>query len=191
MIYVVRHGHTDWNKEKITMGRKDIPLNDEGLEEAHNTSKKINNIDFDLIISSPLVRAKQTAEIINEERNNQIVFDERIQERSLGDLEEKKYTNDNNDIWDINLNVDSFGIETMEDFKERVFSFLNEIIETYPEQNILLVTHGGVSALINCYFNNSLYEGSISNKFLKNCEYTCYGIEKNKVLKKNINLVNY
>ena len=70
----------------------------------------------------------------------------------------------------------------MEDFKNRVYSFIDEISEEYPNYNILLVTHGGVSALINCYFNDTLYEGSISNKFLNNCEYATYNKIENKTL---------
>ena len=178
MIYVVRHGHTNWNNKKITMGRKDIPLNELGIEEAYNTSKMLEDCTFDLIICSPLKRAKQTASIINKNRNNKIIFDNRIMERNLGDLEGKPYTSNNNQIWDINLNIDSDNIETMEEFKNRVYSFLEDIINRYSNQDILLVTHGGVSALINCYFNNTLYDGSISNKFLRNCDYACYNTTK-------------
>ena len=180
MIYVVRHGHTDWNDNKLTMGTKDIPLNELGFEEAYNTSKLLNNIKFDLIICSPLMRAKQTAVIINKNRNNQILFDKRIEERNMGDLEGKPYTNDNTQLWDININTSEYNVETMEDFKNRVYDFINEIEYIYSNKDILLVTHGGVSALINCYFNDSLYEGPISNKFLDNCKYACYNTTPNK-----------
>ncbi|MBQ7241058.1 MAG: histidine phosphatase family protein [Bacilli bacterium] len=54
MLYVVRHGHTDWNSKKITMGRKDIPLNDIGIDEAYTTSDVLKDNIFDLIICSPL-----------------------------------------------------------------------------------------------------------------------------------------
>ena len=185
MLYVIRHGHTDWNSKKITMGRKDIPLNNIGIDEAYITSEVLKDCIFDLIICSPLIRAKKTANIINENRNNEIIYDERIMERCLGDLEGKPYTSNNDDIWDININSSSDSIETMEEFKNRVYDFLEEILNKYPEKNILLVTHGGVSALINCYFNNNLYEGSISDKFLKNCDYACYDTTKNKVLVRN------
>ena len=153
MLYVVRHGHTDWNSQKITMGRKDISLNELGIKEAHTTSDILQDYSFDFIICSPLIRARQTADIINQNRNNKIIYDERIIERNLGNLEGKPYTSNNNDIWDININSDSDGIETMEDFKDRVYGFLDEILKKYSDKNILLVTHGGVYALINCYFN--------------------------------------
>lgn len=182
MLYVVRHGHTDWNNQKITMGRKDIELNELGIKEAYTTSNLLKEYPFDFIICSPLIRAKQTADIINQNRNNQIIYDVRIIERNLGDLEGKTYTSDNNQIWDINVNVDRDGIETMEEFKNRVYNFLQEILKKYSDKNVLLVTHGGVSALINCYFNDNLYEGPISDKFLKNCDYACYDTSQNKKL---------
>lgn len=184
MIYVVRHGHTDWNNEKITMGKKDIPLNAAGIEEAYKTSELLKNIDIDLIICSPLIRAKQTANIINKNRNIEIIYDERIMERSLGNLEGKPYTNDNSRIWDININTSDNNIETMEYFKTRVFDFLEKIKKQYSNKNILLVTHGGVSALINCYFNDSLYDGPLSNKFLNNCEIASYD-NSLKIIKNN------
>ncbi|MBQ7241057.1 MAG: histidine phosphatase family protein [Bacilli bacterium] len=121
---------------------------------------------------------------MNENRNYENIYDERIMERCLGDLEGKPYTSNNN-IWDININSSSDSMETMVEFKNRIYDFLDEVLNEYQNKNILLVTHGGVSALINCYFNNNLYEGSISDKFLKNCDYACYDTAKNKVLVRN------
>ena len=86
MLYVVRHGHTDWNSQKITMGRKDISLNELGIKEAHTTSDILQDYSFDFIICSPLIRARQTADIINQKKNNKIINDERIIERNLGNL---------------------------------------------------------------------------------------------------------
>ena len=130
------------------------------------------------------MRAKQTANIMNENRNYENIYDERIMERCLGDLEGKPYTSNNN-IWDININSSSDSMETMVEFKNRIYDFLDEVLNEYQNKNILLVTHGGVSALINCYFNNNLYEGSISDKFLKTCDYACYDTAKNNVLLRN------
>ena len=174
MLYVIRHGQTDWNNKKITMGKKDILLNKEGIRQANVIREIVDNYNIDLIISSPLIRAKQTAEIVNKNKMVDIIFDDRISERGMGELEGETYTSDNNDIWDINININNFGIECMCDFKERVYEFIDEAIKQYQDKDILLVTHGGVSALINCYFNDNLYEGSISNKFLSNCSIASY-----------------
>ena len=77
-IYVTRHGQTDWNLEGKTQGRVDIELNEVGIKQAKQTKEKLKNIDIDLIICSPLKRAKKTAEIINEGRNIPIIYDEEI-----------------------------------------------------------------------------------------------------------------
>ena len=173
MMYVVRHGKTDWNDKKITMGRKDVPLNKKGINEAENLRELLKDYSFDLIICSPLTRTKETADIINENRNSKIIYDDRIMERYLGELEGQPYTNDNDRLWDISINTSDYGIETMEEFKDRVYSFMDELSNN-PNEDILLVTHGGVSALINCYFNNKEYNGFISNMFLKNGDVARY-----------------
>ena len=64
-IYVMRHGQTDWNLAGKAQGRTDIELNDTGIEQAKQTKKQIDNYKIDLIICSPLKRARKTAEIIN------------------------------------------------------------------------------------------------------------------------------
>lgn len=180
MIYVIRHGQTDWNKKKITMGRKDISLNEAGIKQAFVTKELIDNSDIDLIICSPLKRTKQTADIVNIDKNINILYDKRIMERCLGELEGKEYPDDNNEIWNININTSKYYVEPMIDFKNRVYDFIEDIVNKYQDKNILVVTHGGVSALFNCYFNNSLYDGTISDKFLKNCSVAQYNIVKEK-----------
>lgn len=174
MLYVVRHGQTDWNKEKITMGRQDIPLNEVGIKQAEVTKQLIDNYDIDLIICSPLQRTKQTANIVNKDKMIDIILDDRIMERNLGQLEGKHYTDDNDMLWDININTYVYEVEPMVKFKERVYKFIDDILNQYRDKNILLVTHGGVTAIINCYFNNNLYDGNISNKFLSNCSIASY-----------------
>ena len=174
MIYVIIHGHTDWNEKKITMGSKDIPLNERGKSEALSVAQILQNYNFDLIISSPLIRTIETANIVNEGRGNQIIVDDRLKERYLGYLEGEHYTSNNDELWDININTNMYGVETMHNFKDRVYSFLNNLVEDYSDIDILLVTHGGVSALIDCYFNDTLYDGPISNKFLENTGIASY-----------------
>lgn len=68
MIYITRHGQTDWNVQKKVIGKCDEPLNETGLNQAKETRNNLLNTNIDLIICSPLKRAKQAAEIINENR---------------------------------------------------------------------------------------------------------------------------
>ena len=65
MIYLVRHGQTDWNIEKKTQGHTDIPLNGTGKRQAEELAEKIADLKIDRIISSDLLRARETAEIMN------------------------------------------------------------------------------------------------------------------------------
>ena len=83
-IYVTRHGQTEWNVLKKVQGKADISLNEKGIEQAIQTKKELDNEKIDLIICSPLKRAKETAQIINENRNIPIIFDDRISERDFG-----------------------------------------------------------------------------------------------------------
>ena len=80
MIYFVRHGETDYNLEGIVQGQLDIPLNKKGIHQANEIKNKLKDLDIDIIFSSPLLRAKQTAEIINENLNVKIKYDERLKE---------------------------------------------------------------------------------------------------------------
>ncbi len=178
-VYVVRHGQTEWNVQKKVMGRVDAPLTEIGIEQANEVSKNLENIDIDLIICSPLKRAKQTAEIINNNKNVPIIYDDRIIERYFGNLEGVSIDSINfNEYWDYYKNLNDNNIETMQEMFKRIYDFLDIIKEKYEDKNILLVTHGGVGMPINCYFQNSIPKGSLKEKGfqLKNCELKEYEI---------------
>lgn len=84
MIYIIRHGQTDWNINGRYGGRIDVPLNEYGIEQAKQIREELKNINFDVVFSSPLIRAYTTAQIVCD---IDIIKDDRIIERSNGDLE--------------------------------------------------------------------------------------------------------
>ena len=86
-ILVVRHGRTNWNDLNKVQGLADIELNEEGKSQAKITAEKLKNEKIDLIISSPLTRTKQTAEIVRDGRDIDIIFDDRLKERDYGEFE--------------------------------------------------------------------------------------------------------
>lgn len=95
LIYIIRHGETDLNTEGIIQGATDEPLNETGRELAAVTGRNMRGIRFDACISSPLIRAVETAEIVLRESGNQdipMTFDERIKEINAGVYERKKMT---------------------------------------------------------------------------------------------------
>ncbi|MFR5951438.1 MAG: histidine phosphatase family protein [Clostridia bacterium] len=167
-IYVTRHGQTDWNVQGKTQGRADIELNEVGIKQAKQTKEELKNIDIDLIICSPLKRAKKTAEIINEGRNIPIIFDDQIIERNFGEFEGEKIKFD--EFWDYNAHPRYQRAETIQEIISRISNFLDKIKEEYKDKNVLLVTHGCVSIAINCYFKGIPEDGKLINYCLHNCE---------------------
>ena len=81
MLYVIRHGQTDLNKEKRLQGKKGLPLNEYGINQAEAVRDELKKIKFDFVFSSPQERAIQTAEIIS---GMEAVIDERIDVFDLG-----------------------------------------------------------------------------------------------------------
>ena len=84
MLYIIRHGKTDWNAELRLQGRTDIPLNEEGRNMAKKAHDEYLNIHFDECYTSPLIRAKETAKILMEGRDVPIYEDNRLIEMGFG-----------------------------------------------------------------------------------------------------------
>ncbi len=181
-IYIVRHGRTNWNNERKAQGISDIPLNETGIEQAYETKKNIENLDIDLIICSPLLRAKQTAEIINRDKNITIMYDDRIIERDFGEFEGKETKDfDFHGYWNYYKNDIYEQAENIQEFFKRIYAFLDEITNKYNDKNVLIVAHGGVSTPVACYFNNKIPEGSLvdAGLVLGSCQVAKYSrIEK-------------
>ena len=87
-IYMIRHGETDWNKMKRLQGVTDIPLNACGIELAEKTAEGLKNVPFDRIYTSPLIRAKKTAEIIRGDRPVELVVTDGLKEISLENMKD-------------------------------------------------------------------------------------------------------
>ena len=169
-IYITRHGETNWNKEGRLQGQTDIELNEVGIEQAHIAKEKLKDIEIDLIISSPLSRAKKTAEIINEVKNVPIIIDERLIERGHGIFEgqcPREIGLDRSIFWDIEKNEEE--TENLKIFTDRIYSLLKEI-EKRKEKVILLVCHAGVSIPIQAYYEGKDIADLKNISALKNCE---------------------
>ena len=87
MLYIMRHGKTEWNKKKKLQGRTDIPLCREGIEMAEKAREEYKDVHLDICYCSPLIRARKTAEILLEGRNVPIVTDDRLKEMCFGEYE--------------------------------------------------------------------------------------------------------
>lgn len=169
-LYVVRHGQTDWNIQNKIQGFSDIPLNATGLEQANNLKEQLSKFSIDKIYASPLIRTVQTANILNEVFHVPIELENRLIERNFGIYEGTVAQINLADYFDYEKNLSTNDVEPIQDLFHRVWSFLDELIEKHPNENILLVTHGGTYRAIYSYFYGILSASQILSCKLHNCE---------------------
>lgn len=171
-IYYVRHGQTDWNlAKKMQGGQTERPLNETGIKQAEETRKKLENINYDIVICSPMNRAKQTSDIIVQGKKVEIITDERLRERKLGELEGNPITEEcEQKIWNYELNASIKGGENLHEFGKRILEFLKEIKEKYKDKTVLIVAHGGVAKVIKTYLYGMPKDNNLDNYGMKNCE---------------------
>lgn len=167
IIGFVRHGITAWNKEGRAQGSSDIPLDDEGMEMAKRVSNRLANEQWDAIYTSPQKRARQTAEIIADNMAGiELVVDDRLREVGGGMIEgttEKERI----EKWGEDWRRLDMGFELQESIISRGLAVLEEIKEKYPEQRILVVSHGSfIKRMLNELINDSTFDVSLDNTSL-------------------------
>lgn len=156
-IYLMRHGETDYNKKGLIQGSLDIPLNEYGIRLAELTRDGFRNegLKFDKAYCSPLIRARQTADILLEGQNTPISYDDRICEMNFGEGEgillkdisiKPEYENIDYLFHDPEKYVATEVGESYEALFQRVKDFLEQ--EIYPKENmyenVLVCCHGGI-----------------------------------------------
>lgn len=174
-VFIVRHGEVPHN----VLGKystKDEDLTEQGIKQAEELRDKIKNIHFDIVISSPLLRATHTEYIITN-CDSKIITDERLRERSCGNLSGQPLEVTNREeYWNYYSNIDYGLSENIRDFFKRVFEFLDELKEKKYE-NVLIVAHSGISKAFSAYFEG-IQDGRFLNRGLKNCEIKEYEFMK-------------
>lgn len=143
-IGIVRHGITDWNIQGIAQGSSDIPLNENGRQQAAAVAERLASEEaWDFIISSDLSRAWETAEIISRKLGLPIShLDKRLREmnggRIEGTTEEQRIQK-----WGSAWRELDHGWESHEDIAKRGTDFLEDALIHYKDKRVLIVTHGG------------------------------------------------
>ena len=161
-LYVVRHGETIWNVENRVQGVSDIPLTDKGRLDATLQKDFVKTLDIDVVISSPLDRAIETARILTDGKYP-INTDDRIKERDWAMNEGADIDSvDRIDCWDVILNTRVQNIESIQDFMYRVSSFLEDIKVRYKDKKVLLVTHSAVIRVIHYLLGTIPEDGDLS-----------------------------
>lgn len=178
-LYIVRHGQTDWNKAVRLQGRSDIPLNEYGRELARKTGEGLKDVSFDLAFTSPLSRARETAELILKGKDVELIEDERIVEISFGKYEGRSWGEEHFNIpEDFQLFFtapDRYeaqeGAENIRELAARTGEFMQELISNpeYADKNILVSTHGAALCGMLAYVDQTPLSEFWRGEVPKNC----------------------
>ena len=174
-IVFVRHGQTDANLKVMQgvelTGEDDAPLNETGEKQAQKTAEDLADEQFDVILTSPYKRAIQTAEILNQKHNLEIVVENDLHERIGGN------TAMTGEQWHDSFNFDTevdFDGESVKEFFTRIYRTIEKINRKYAGKKILIVSHGGVQHGFYAYFNKLDWQGNLRIDRIKNAEYRRY-----------------
>ncbi|MDN4607829.1 histidine phosphatase family protein [Sporosarcina highlanderae] len=175
MIYVVRHGQTDWNKERKMQGRMGLPLNEDGIEQAEELKGKLQQVKFDFVYSSPQERAVETAEIIT---GVSAVVDDRLDVFDLGEADGLPV----GEVEVVGALPDSSiykGVESPTDFVKRVFDFMTELEKLCGdnELNVLITGHRCTTGCIGAYFKGIPTDGNVLKFSSDTGEYKTYSFK--------------
>ena len=181
-IFFVRHGQSESNLKKVMAGHKDVLLTEKGREQAYVTAENLKNYNIDIMFVSPLKRARETAEIINSVRENEIplIIRDELTEVDYGIYEDVKKTNfDYNGFWDYSdkNNVNRFFL-----FAWPIIKFLySDIIRYYQDKSILIVSSAGVAKIFEMILGEySLLPEKVGEYVPKNSEIIEYNNENNE-----------
>ena len=173
-LYFVRHGETFWNVENKICGATDIALTEYGHQQAVETGKKIleKGIRFDEILSSPLIRATETARHISEITGVPMRIESRLIEQNFG-----RYESTARDGKEFQLAkehfLDRYGNgESMLQLGQRIYNLLDDI-RMEENKTYLLVAHNGIARVIESYFR-SMTNAEYAAFGIRNCEIKAY-----------------
>ncbi len=178
MIFIVRHGQTDTNRKGLLQGRSDLSLNEAGRAQAEETARKLadRGVVFDRVFSSPLVRARQTAEILAP--GVPVTADPRLIEMDLGPyegMELKKLPPEVTAFFRDFVHVPApEGMEPLSEVEKRAGEFMESVRDL--RGNVLITTHAvAMKGLLEYLTPGS--EGAYWSKFIGNCAVYVLSVE--------------
>jgi broad specificity phosphatase PhoE len=158
-VFIVRHGVTDWHAERKVLGQRDIPLNRDGLAQAHAVATALQHVGISDIVSSPLLRAVQTAEILAEKIGGAITRDPRLAAPRVGRWEGQRY-DDVAALPDyqrfladpLNEKLSPSG-EALPQIRDRAVGGVDQALRDTPTgERLAVVTHAGIARVILAHY---------------------------------------
>jgi alpha-ribazole phosphatase len=156
-IYLVRHGQTAWNKEEIFRGRTDVPLDETGRKQAELAGQYFKGMEIHAVYSSPLSRARETAEAIARVHHLKVEPLEAMTDMSFGDWEGHAHQEvrekdaETYRQWVESPHVVRLpGGESLDDVRARSMTSLEELVRNQPGKKLVLVSHRVVCKVLIC-----------------------------------------
>jgi len=182
-LYLVRHGHTDYNAEGRYVGELNVGLNPVGVRQAHDLAEDLKKENVDIIITSPQRRCTATADIFAEYVEAPVKAVDSLKERALGVYEgltkeevEKHFPH----LWEQNItrhwDLSPPGGETISSVIHRVFPTIEKLIIDHDNQDVLMVCDGFVTKVVNHYFNDQQPLKEFHDFSLGNLDYQVYEV---------------
>lgn len=161
-VYLTRHGQTLWNIDRRLQGTGNSKLTELGINQAKSLRDRLKDIDIDVIYTSPLERAFETAKILKGDKEIKIINKNELREISFGEYEgsteiellKQGRGEEIKKIFNGDIKVKSPGGESLEELYHRISSGIEEILNIEDGKNILIVSHGMSLRVIINYFNN-------------------------------------
>ena len=179
-LYFIRHGQTQYNKKHIRQGiHIDDYLDTAGILEVEKIVPIIKTLDLDVLYTSYLIRAEESAAVLNQHLDKKIpiLHDFRLRERDFGSLGGKtmeewdKILPNHKELEDMQTyDYTAFGGETVADVRKRVFGAILDIATNNSNKHIGIITHGGVIRLLLFHFSDipRIYRGKDTKKDVAN-----------------------
>ena len=177
-IIFLRHGQAKNNTDRVLAGRTEgIPLTDLGIKQAQHTAQLVESMNVSAIYSSPIQRARHTAEIVGKHNSIDVEIDDRLIELDMGKFTGMPYDeifsshgNVFMKFYNGELEIAHNGVETFSEVKKRVKGIVDHVVEKHPDENVVLVTHmDPIKAMLSTIIDLSptnLFELIIANASL-------------------------
>jgi broad specificity phosphatase PhoE len=175
-LFLVRHGETDWNRDRRFQGHADPPLNETGREQAHALATELAGEGIELVYTSDLARAVETAEIVAARLGTDVRSMRDLREIDVGEWQgltwqeiEERYPAGARSWHEHGAGWESG--ETYEQLGERVVAALRRIASEHPEERVLVVGHGGTIRATRAFIEGlSVPESRTRSRAIGNCE---------------------
>jgi broad specificity phosphatase PhoE len=175
-LLLVRHGETDWNRDRRFQGHADPPLNEKGRRQARALAEELAGGAIDIVYTSDLARARETAEIVAARLDTEVVALRELREIDVGEWQGLTWTEIEERFPEGAGNWHEHGQgwvsgESYEQLGERILGALRRIAADHPAQRVLIVGHGGTVRATRAFIEGvSVAESRRRSRAIGNCE---------------------